>query len=194
MSEAPHTGTLSRTAVTDRAAAAVRGHVAWRTVREHELREPFGPLSPVGLHWPTSEPRRLPGVPGEWWVADGVLRTRPAPGGTAVLAGERIEPDGSAATGLGEGRGRTIGTFLPQDRAAADDALVAVEVVLRTGRYAVRPQPPGVRRVGGGEVAALRRAHPRPFSPANRRCGTSMMRHAGTIRPGFRDSSRHPRA
>ncbi|PUB25295.1 hypothetical protein C8K30_10739 [Promicromonospora sp. AC04] len=144
MTEALHTGTAGTTAADD---DAVSGHAAWRAARERELLEPHGWLSPVALLWPTATPRRLPGVPGEWWVADGVLYTRPAPGDTAALVGERVVPDGPTAIGVGEGRSRIIGTFLPEERAGsaagADGAHeVAVEVVVRTGRYGVRLRDP----------------------------------------------------
>ena len=142
MTEAPQTGTSSTT-IDD----VVRGHVAWRAARERELREPYGPLSPVALHWPTATPQRLPGLPGEWWVANGLLFTRPVAGDATVLAGEHIEPDGPTAIGVREGRSRTLGTFLPEDRDGsaaepADEREVAVEVLLRTGRYGVRPHDP----------------------------------------------------
>ncbi|MFD7311477.1 DUF1684 domain-containing protein [Promicromonospora sp. NPDC059942] len=132
------------TSGTNVAEEAVREHAAWRADRERELREPYGWLSPTALLWPTATPSRLPGVPGEWWVADGVLRTQPVPGETAVLVGEDIEPDGPTAIGVGEGRGRVVGTFLPEGRAAGPDdaAKVAVEVIVRTGRYGVRLRDP----------------------------------------------------
>lgn len=144
MTEAPQTGTPSVTTIDD---AAVRAHVAWRAARERELREPYGPLSPVALHWPTSRPQRLPGLPGEWWSASGALFTQPAAGDTAVLTGEHVEPDGPTAIGVRDGRSRILGTFVPEGRdgsAAGPDneRAVAVEVVLRTGRYGVRPLDP----------------------------------------------------
>ncbi|MEV0890489.1 DUF1684 domain-containing protein [Promicromonospora sp. MEB111] len=133
------------TSGTNVAEEAVREHAAWRADRERELREPHGWLSPTALLWPTATPSRLPGVPGEWWVADGVLRTQPVPGDTTVLVGEDIEPDGPTVVGVGEGRGRVVGTFLPEGRdgsAGPDDAKVAVEVIVRTGRYGVRLRDP----------------------------------------------------
>ena len=139
MTEALHT----RAAGTADPADAVSEHAAWRAARERELREPHGWLSLTALVWPTAKPGRLPGVPGEWWVTDGILYTRPVPGDTAVLVGERIEPDGPTAVGVGEGRSRIVGTFVPADReGSADDAEVAVEVVVRTGRYGVRLRDP----------------------------------------------------
>ena len=138
MTEAPQTGTPSVTTIDD----AVRGHVAWRAARERELREPYGPLSPVALYWLTSSPQRLPGLPGEWWAADGVAFTQPVPGDAAALTGEDVEPDGPTAVGVREGRGRIVGTFVPEGRDGATGSAVAVEVVLRTGRYGVRPRDP----------------------------------------------------
>jgi uncharacterized protein (DUF1684 family) len=144
MTEAPHIATPGTTTSDD---GAVRRHVAWRAARERALHEPHGPLSPVALHWPTSTPARLPGVPGEWWVANGLLTTRPLPGDTAVLTGEHVEPDGPTAIGVGEGRSRVLGTFLPQGRdgsaaGPAGEREVTVEVVLRTGRYGIRLRDP----------------------------------------------------
>ncbi|MFC8796503.1 DUF1684 domain-containing protein [Promicromonospora sp. NPDC057138] len=143
MTEATNTATLSPADAADTADTAVREHAAWRAARARTLREPHGWLSPTALLWPTATPRRLPGVPGEWWVADGTLFTRPAPGDTAVLTGERVEPEGPTAIGVHEGRSRVLGTFLPEGRDGSDDEHeVAVEVVLRTGRYAVRLRDP----------------------------------------------------
>jgi uncharacterized protein (DUF1684 family) len=141
LNAAAGTATLS---ATDEAA---REHAAWRAARARELREPHGWLSPTALLWPTATPRRLPGVPGEWWVVDRTLFTRPVPGDTAVLVGERVEPAGPTLIGVDEGRSRIVGTFLPEGRDGAtagtgDEQEVAVEVVLRTGRYGVRLRDP----------------------------------------------------
>ncbi|MFD2794841.1 DUF1684 domain-containing protein [Promicromonospora vindobonensis] len=156
MTEAPHTATAGTTTIEADGAPA---HVAWRAAREREVREPHGPLSPVALYWPTSQPRRLSGLPGEWWVADGTLFTQPAQGDTTVLAGDRVEPEGPTAVAVREGRGRVVGTFVPEGRAAAgapDEHEVAVEVVLRTGRYGVRPRDPqAVTRTGTDSVPAF---------------------------------------
>ncbi|WP_051432645.1 DUF1684 domain-containing protein, partial [Promicromonospora kroppenstedtii] len=132
---------------------------AWRAARERDLRTPHGWLSLTGLLWPTSEPRRLPGLPGEWWVVDRTLYTRPAAGDTSVLTGERVAEHGPTLVAVDEGRSRVLGTFLPEGRAGAaagkgsdgapgadggdhDTEEVAVEVVLRTGRYGLRPRDP----------------------------------------------------
>ncbi|PUB25301.1 hypothetical protein C8K30_10745 [Promicromonospora sp. AC04] len=137
--------------------AAAREHAAWHAARERELRSPHGWLSPTALLWPTAKPGRLPGLPGEWWVADRKLFTRPVPGDTVVLTGEHVEPEGPTAVGVAEGRSRIIGTFLPEGRDDADDEHeVAVEVVLRTGRYGIRPRDPqAATRTGFDGVPAF---------------------------------------
>lgn len=154
MTEAPNSATERGTRGATE--AAVREHRAWHAARERALRAPHGPLSHTALHWPTARPGRLPGLPGEWWVTDGTLFTRQTPGDGAVLTGEDVEPDGLTAIGVAEGRSRILGTFVPEGRAPVGPGLaevptgapagveqeVAVEVIRRTGRYAVRPHDP----------------------------------------------------
>lgn len=120
-------------------------YAKWRADRERELATPHGWLSLTALLWPTAEPRRLPGLPGEWWVADRTLYTRPVPGDTAALTGDLVVPHGLTQVAVDEGRSRILGTFLPQGRDGSGpggEQEVAVEVVLRTGRYAIRPRDP----------------------------------------------------
>lgn len=126
-------------------ASAAREHAQWRADRERELATPHGWLSLTALLWPTAEPRRLPGLPGEWWVADGTLYTRPVPGDTTALTGDLIEPHGPTPVTVDEGRSRILGTFLPEGRDGSGpdgEQEVAVEVALRTGRYAIRLRDP----------------------------------------------------
>lgn len=147
-------GTSSTAGPSAAAHHAAREHAAWHAARERELREPYGWLSPTALLWPTATPRRLPGVPGEWWVADGKLCTRAAAGDPAPLVGERVEQGGLTSIGVSEGHSRILGTFLPEGRDEADDEHeVAVEVVLRTGRYGVRLRDPqAATRTGFDDV------------------------------------------
>ncbi|MFE7506627.1 DUF1684 domain-containing protein [Promicromonospora sp. NPDC057488] len=128
---------------------AAREHAAWRAERESGLREPHGWLSLTGLLWPTAEPGRLPGLPGEWWVVDRTLHTRPAPGDTTALRGERVAEHGPTSVTVDEGRSLVLGTFLPEGLAGSGEEAtpdpereIAVEVVLRTGRYGLRPRDP----------------------------------------------------
>ena len=153
------TTTLDSTTTADAAAAAelARRHAR----REEDLRTPHGWLSLVGYHWLPSDPGALPGVPGLWWAdADGAHHrpgaTDGATDGPAVgpadgeADGAVVDADGSPAgtVVVDEGGSHVVGTFLPAGRedAAADDEAgtvrVAVEVVRRTGRYAVRLRDP----------------------------------------------------
>jgi uncharacterized protein (DUF1684 family) len=128
-----------------RTATATPEHARWRADRERELATPHGWLSLTALLWPTAEPRRLPGLPGEWWVADRTLYTRPAPGDTTALTGDLVVPQGLTQIAVDEGRSRILGTFLPEGRdgSGPDGAQeVAVEVTLRTGRYGIRTRDP----------------------------------------------------
>jgi uncharacterized protein (DUF1684 family) len=120
-------------------------YARWHADRERELATPHGWLSLTALLWPTAEPRRLPGLPGEWWVADRTLYTRPAPDDTTALTGDLVVPHGQTQIAVDEGRSRILGTFLPEGRAGSGpdgEQEVAVEVVLRTGRYAIRARDP----------------------------------------------------
>ncbi|MGM1065599.1 DUF1684 domain-containing protein, partial [Saccharothrix sp. Mg75] len=87
----------------------------WREERDEGLRAPHGWLSPTALHWLDGTPRAFPGVPGEWSTDGEVARD-----GTAE---HRVAEAGSL---LLDGEGGT-----------------KVEVVLRTGRYAIRLRDPG---------------------------------------------------
>ncbi|WP_423464116.1 DUF1684 domain-containing protein [Promicromonospora sp. MS192] len=137
--------------------AAEREHAAWRAARERKLREPHGWLSPVALLWPTSTPRPLPGLPGEWWVADGRLFTRPTAGDSSALVGDLVRYGAPTSVAVAEGRSLVLGTYLPEGRSGADgEQEVAVEVVRRTGRYGLRlrdPQAP--TRTGFSGVPAF---------------------------------------
>lgn len=130
--------------LTDPAAATLE-HARWRADRERELVTPHGWLSLTALLWPTAKPRRLPGLPGEWWVVDRTLYTQPVPGDTTVLTGDRVEQAGPTLVAVDEGRSRILGTFLPegQDGSGPDrEQEVVVEVVRRTGRYGIRTRDP----------------------------------------------------
>ncbi|GCD19155.1 hypothetical protein CTKZ_07170 [Cellulomonas algicola] len=119
---------------------------AWHAERERVLVTPHGWLTPVALLWLRAQRRTLPGVPGLWWADDAgahVLAVDddglvdPADAGT-TLRGERaweVVEDGSAV----------VARFLPAGRdplAAPDDVEVVVELIRRTGRYALRLRDP----------------------------------------------------
>jgi uncharacterized protein (DUF1684 family) len=102
----------------------------WHAQREERLRQPHGWLSLTGLHWLTGTPRGFLGVPGTWRVRDGSAEV------TAV-----------EADGLTVHRQRLDGTA--SVRVADDDAVtfaafgeVAIEVIVRSGRYGIRVRDP----------------------------------------------------
>lgn len=126
--------------------AAREAWAAWHAERERALTAPHGWLTPVALLWLRAQRRTLPGVPGLWWADDrgahvlavdddGLVDPADT---TATLRGERsweVVEDGSTV----------VARFLPPGRdplAAPDDVEVVVELVRRTGRYALRLRDP----------------------------------------------------
>ncbi|WP_454728508.1 DUF1684 domain-containing protein [Cellulosimicrobium protaetiae] len=125
----------------------------WHAEREEALRPPHGWLSLVAYHWLPTEPAALPGVPGLWWAdADGAHHRAGADGAVRTTAGA-----GVATVVVPEGGSSVAGTYLPEGREPGTDRAtarggahderdetreVAVEVVRRTGRYAVRLRDP----------------------------------------------------
>jgi len=110
---------------------------AWRqqrTERDRDLPTPHGWLTLVGYHWLPARPTVLADAPGRWW-SDGVTAYRePADG----VAPESFE--------VAEAGSRVVGTYLPAGRPAAgpdeETTEIAVELVRRTGRYAIRLRDP----------------------------------------------------
>ncbi|WP_082918656.1 DUF1684 domain-containing protein [Cellulosimicrobium sp. I38E] len=117
---------------------------AWHAEREEGLRPPHGWLSLVAYHWLPAAPAALPGVPGLWWAdADGAHHRAGEGGAVRATTGDSV-----GTVVVAEGGSSVAGTFLPDGRDAGDPAdggetrEVAVEVVRRTGRYAVRLRDP----------------------------------------------------
>lgn len=145
------TSTLPTTGVADvdptDGAADAAAWAAWHAEREDALRPPHGWLSLTAYHRLPSEPAALPGVAGLWWAdADGAHHRS--------LEGRAVRTaDGDEVTDVvvAEGGSSVAGTFLPDGReasvadgrgSAGETAEVAVEVVHRTGRYAIRLRDP----------------------------------------------------
>ncbi|MFC0714377.1 DUF1684 domain-containing protein [Cellulomonas biazotea] len=130
---------------------------AWHAERERALFAPHGWLTPVALLWLRAQRRELPGVPGLWWADDdgahvlaadddGLLAVGPDTAGAGPdgvrhatpLRGERtwqVVEDGSLV----------VARYVPDGRdplAAPDEVEVVVELVRRTGRYALRLRDP----------------------------------------------------
>ncbi|MBN9613429.1 MAG: hypothetical protein J0H64_08225, partial [Actinobacteria bacterium] len=90
---------MSETAPEEFAAA----HAAWHREVEAARTAPYGPLSPIALHWLTAEPQSFDEVPGRWSAdADGRV--------TAILdeADGVTRLDGSPVIAPGSGAGSTV--------------------------------------------------------------------------------------
>ncbi|WP_280241887.1 DUF1684 domain-containing protein [Nocardia abscessus] len=102
----------------------------WHQAREDQLRDPLGFLSLTALHWLTDSPERLPDVPGTWWVTDGKVFITAQPADRLHfdgldIAGVQIVTPVEGAPGLHVSHERRV-----------------LEVIRRTGRYAVRVHDP----------------------------------------------------
>ncbi len=104
---------------------------SWRTAREHELATPHGWLTLVAYLPLPSDPTAFEGVPGVWWADDqGAHHKR------------STDEPGAGTTHVVAEAGSTIAaTFVPEGRTGAE-AEVVVELVRRTGRYALRLRDP----------------------------------------------------
>lgn len=120
---------------------AAADHAAWRAAREDDLRRPHGWLTPVAYLDVPHDAAALADVPGLWWVEGDEVRH---------AVGDEV-----VTHAVDEAGSRVVTTYLPAGRAAGDGAEpaeVAVELVRRTGRYALRlrdPQAPARRHFTG---------------------------------------------
>ncbi|MEV4613484.1 DUF1684 domain-containing protein [Kitasatospora sp. NPDC049258] len=62
----------------------------WTEARTAAAGAPHGPLALTGTHWLGPEPAEIPGLPGHWWAADGLVRLS-----VAAADGVRLEEVGS---------------------------------------------------------------------------------------------------
>lgn len=102
----------------------------WHDSRADQLRDPLGFLSLTGLHWLTDQPERLPDVPGTWWVTDNKVFITAQPA-------DRLEFDGTGIAG--------VQILRPVEGApglTVRHGHRVLEVIRRTGRYAVRVHDP----------------------------------------------------
>ncbi|WP_330232004.1 DUF1684 domain-containing protein [Nocardia sp. NBC_00508] len=112
----------------------------WRHAREDQLRDPLGFLSLTALHWLTDRPERLPDVPGTWWVTDDKVFITAQPA-------DRLEYDGLGIAGV---QIITPAEGAPGLQVRQENRVL--EVIRRTGRYAVRvhdPAAPGLLSFDG---------------------------------------------
>ncbi|MEV6325526.1 DUF1684 domain-containing protein [Nocardia sp. NPDC051787] len=112
----------------------------WHDAREDQLRDPLGFLSLTALHWLTDRPERRPDVPGTWWVTDDKVFITAQPA-------DRLEYDGVGVAGV---QIVTPDEGAPGLRVRQENRVL--EVIRRTGRYAVRvhdPAAPGLSTFDG---------------------------------------------
>ncbi|MEL7974833.1 DUF1684 domain-containing protein [Isoptericola sp. F-RaC21] len=124
-----------------------------RAARERELALPHGWLSLAGFHWLPSRPEPLPGVPGLWLADEAGAHLRPAEADGPLVQGPDVVA-GAYDGDVPEGGSVQVGTFLPVGREPLDragdpttgeTAAVAIELVRRTGRLAIRLRDPHAR-------------------------------------------------
>lgn len=103
----------------------------WHEARERELATTHGWLTLVAYLPLPSAPTAFEGVPGLWWAdADGAHHKRSAD-----------EPGAGTTHVVAEAGSAIVQAFAPDGRTGAE-AEVAVELVQRTGRYALRLRDP----------------------------------------------------
>jgi uncharacterized protein (DUF1684 family) len=107
--------------------ANMSGWQDWLARRERDLREPYGWLSLVGLHWLDERPRRFDDLPGAWSAASGVIRVK-------ASVSDGIRHDGRPLDGVREVKGDAA-EFVTYGR-------VRVEALIRDGRAGIRLRDP----------------------------------------------------
>ena len=107
--------------------ANMSGWQEWLARRDRDLREPYGWLSLVGLHWLDARPRRLADVPGEWSAESGVIRVK-------ASVSDGLLYDGKPLDGVREVKGDAA-EFVTYGR-------IHVETLIRDGRAAIRLRDP----------------------------------------------------
>ncbi|MFI9385993.1 DUF1684 domain-containing protein [Kutzneria sp. NPDC052558] len=116
------------------------GWQEWLDRRGRDLKEPYGWLSLVGLHWLDETPRRFADVPGEWSAESGVIRVK-------ASVSDGLSREGQPFDGVREAKGDAA-EFVTHGR-------LRVETLIRDGRPGIRlrdPQGPALRAYDGPSV------------------------------------------
>ncbi|MER8182406.1 DUF1684 domain-containing protein [Kitasatospora sp. NPDC094015] len=101
----------------------------WTEARTAAAGAPHGPLALTGTHWLDGEPTTIPGLPGRWWAADGLVRFS-----ATAADGIRLEEPGSPSLD-GEGALRPDSDPAAQTAVLGDVRLVPID---REGELALR--------------------------------------------------------
>jgi uncharacterized protein (DUF1684 family) len=116
------------------------GWQEWLTSRERDLREPYGWLSLVGLHWLDPRPTRFVDVPGQWSAESGVIRVK-------ASVSDGLCHDGKPLEGVREIKGDAA-EFVTYGG-------IHVETLIRDGRAGIRlrdPEGPALKAYDGPSV------------------------------------------
>lgn len=120
-------------------------HAAWHAEVEAARTAPYGPLSPIAMHWLTADPQFFDEVPGRWSVdGDGTVSAElTAADGVTSRDGSPVIPEGEASSTepttvrLGPLRGSDSLTLQRGDR--------RIELAARSGGVILRPRDPASR-------------------------------------------------
>lgn len=105
-------------------------HAAWHAEVESARTAPYGPLSPVALHWLTGEPQTFDEAPGTWSASDGTVTAE-------LAAADGVTRDGEPLAGvvrLGPLTGTASLTLEWGER--------RIELAARSGGVILRPRDP----------------------------------------------------
>jgi uncharacterized protein (DUF1684 family) len=104
---------------------------AWHESVENDRRGSYGSLAATALHWLEATPRRLPDLPGEWFVVEGQPVVKLDPGEQLVW------PDGTVRSGI------VRFDSIPLDHSVFPRwGEVTIEVGERASELIVRPRRP----------------------------------------------------
>lgn len=106
-------------------------HAAWHAEVESARTAPYGPLSPIAMHWLTGEPQRFTEVPGRW-------SSDRAGNVTVELAeGDGVTLDGETLSGS-----RRLGPLTGTDSLVLACGERRIELAARSGGVILRPRDP----------------------------------------------------